>query len=168
MKGLMKSALVAAVLCLFGCRLQAQVIFNLSSTLGVGSDPNSIAVADVNGDGKADLICANYYGNSLSVLTNNGSGGFGHSNATYAVGSGRVCVTAADVNGDGKVDLISANQSADNTLTVLTNNGSGSFVFALLAGRGQRPGIGRGGGMSTGTARWTHQRELRMITRFRC
>ena len=126
----MKSALVAAVLCLFGCRLQAQVIFNLSSTLGVGSDPNSIAVADVNGDGMADLICANYYGNSLSVLTNNGSGGFVLS-GTYPVGGNPAVVTAADVNGDGKVDLICENSfSGDSTLSVLTNNGSGGFVLA--------------------------------------
>ena len=75
-----------------------------------------------------DLISANAGDNTLTVLTNNGSGGFG-SNATLNVGSYPYCVVAADVNGDGKLDLISANSTALGTLTVLTNNGSGGFGY---------------------------------------
>jgi hypothetical protein len=98
--------------------------FVLSSSPGVGNYPESVTAADVNGDGKLDLICANQGDHTLAVLTNNGSGIFG-SNATYTVGgnSALVSVVAADVNGDGKVDLISANS----VLTVLTNNGNGGF-----------------------------------------
>src|ERR1035441_9731359 len=105
----MKTIQTLIVMCVLGCQLQAQVSFNLSSSPGAGNDPNSVAAADANGDGKMDLISANYYGNSLSVLTNNGSGSFVLS-GTYPVGLGPVSVTAADVNGDGWVDLISANQ----------------------------------------------------------
>ena len=75
--------------------------------------------ADVNGDGWVDLICANYFTNTLTVLTNNGSGGFVFA-ATLTVGNGPVSVTAADVNGDGRFDLISANASSY-TLSVLVN-----------------------------------------------
>ena len=99
--------------------------FVLSSSPTVGSAPISVTAADVNGDGKMDLICANYYGGNLTVLTNNGSGGFGLSSSP-TVGSYPDSVTAADVNGDAKVDLICANYSSGN-LTVLTNNGSGGF-----------------------------------------
>jgi hypothetical protein len=84
-----------------------------------------VAVADVNGDGKPDLISANSNDGTLTVLTNNGNGGFGL-NATLTVGSAPSSVIAVDVNGDGKPDLISANAN-DGTLTVLTNNGDGSF-----------------------------------------
>src|ERR1043166_5305932 len=98
------------------------------SSLAVGANPESVASADVNGDGKLDLISANYSANTLSVLTNNGSGGFGLSSSP-AVGVQPYAVLAADVNGDGKPDLISGNFGAG-TLTVLTNNGSGAFVAA--------------------------------------
>jgi hypothetical protein len=107
----------------------------------VGNGPNAVVAADVNGDGKVDLISANWgnggSGNTLTVLTNNGSGGFG-SNATYIVGNGPSFLVAADVNGDGKVDLISANTQS-NSLTVLTNNGSGGFVLATTVPVGNGP-----------------------------
>jgi hypothetical protein len=50
--------------------------FLLSSSPSVGSQPQSVAAADINGDGKTDLISANRSPNTLSVMTNNGSGGF--------------------------------------------------------------------------------------------
>jgi len=106
--------------------------FLLASSPVVGANPQSVTVADVNGDGKLDLITANYAANTLTVLTNNGSGGFALASSP-GVGNSPDCVTAADVNGDGKPDLISANAGSlgnGNTLTVLTNNGSGGFVLA--------------------------------------
>lgn len=75
--------------------------------------------ADVNGDGLIDLISANYANNTLSVLTNDGAGGFGLA-LSPDVGGGSQSVSAADVNGDGMVDLISANQFG-NSLSVLQN-----------------------------------------------
>jgi len=91
-------------------------------------EPFSVIAADINGDGKLDLISATH-GNTLTVFTNSGSGSFG-SNATYNVGEDPISVVAADLNGDGKLDLICANQNT-NTLTVLTNDGSGSFALAF-------------------------------------
>ena len=76
----------------------------------------------MNGDGKIDLICANFSDSTLTVLTNSGSGGFDFS-ATLDVGQGPNSVTAADVNGDGLPDLISANYN-ENTLSVLLNANS--------------------------------------------
>jgi hypothetical protein len=87
----------------------------------VGNAPVCVVAADVNNDGKLDLICANEDDNTLTVLTNNGSGGFG-SYATLNAGIGPVCVVAADVNNDGKLDLICGyyGNGIGNTLTVLT------------------------------------------------
>ena len=96
----------------------------------VGTGPISVVAADVNGDGKLDLISANVYGDNtdignLSVLTNNGSGGFVLASTLItgnfgAHGNFPVSVVAADVNGDGKLDLISANEN-NNDLSVLLN-----------------------------------------------
>ncbi len=93
----------------------------------MGNAPASVISADVNGDGKADLISANYnVSGTLTVLTNNGSGGFVISSSPV-VGDAPASVTAADMNGDGRPDLIGANFGSG-TLTVLTNNGSGGCV----------------------------------------
>ncbi len=124
----MKAICALVVTFILGWQLQAQVIFKLSSSPGVGSNPDSVVAADVNGDGKMDLICANYYDYSLTVLTNNGVGGFVLS-GTYTVGGYPDPVIGVDVNKDGKVDLISVN-GQDSSLTVLTNNGSGGFVLS--------------------------------------
>ena len=103
----------------------SQVAFAPAVSYTVGVSPGSVIAADLNGDGKVDLVCANYgfhgLGNTLSVLTNNGSGVFG-SNATLNVGGQPRSVIAADVNGDGRVDLICPNGGPyANTLGVLMN-----------------------------------------------
>jgi hypothetical protein len=107
----------------------------------VSGNPLSVKAADVNGDGKLDLITAIYNTNALMVLTNNGSGGFVFASAP-TVGNWPVSVAAADVNGDGNVDLISANRN-NNTLTVLSNTpasyqasftGNGAGLRCLNAG----------------------------------
>ena len=59
-------------------------------------------MADLNGDGKADLAVAS--GTGVSVLLNNGNGTFG-APASYGSGTNPVSVAAADLNGDGKIDL---------------------------------------------------------------
>jgi hypothetical protein len=114
--------------------------FVSNATYEVGIDPQCFVAADVNGDGKVDLITANFGSDTLSVLTNNGSGGFG-SNATYQVGIQPLCVVASDINGDGWPDLITANfgSATGNSLTVLTNNGSGGFGFYATIGVDEVP-----------------------------
>jgi len=59
----------------------------------------------VGGASRKDCPSPNLDANTLSVLTNNGSGGFVLASSP-GVGSRPESVTAADVNGDGKVDLM--------------------------------------------------------------
>jgi hypothetical protein len=130
--------ILVAVAVLFALvpQLHAQVAF-APVNYGVGGRPESAIAADVNGDGKPDLICANALDDTLSVLTNNGIGGFVLA-CTLNVGGYPYSVTAADVNNDGKVDLICAN-AGENSLSVLTNDGRGGFSLSSTLGVGNFP-----------------------------
>jgi len=133
----MKPILAVIAVCVFSFQLHAQVSFVLSSSPVVGSAPQCVTAADVNGDGKVDLISASQDKSTLSVLTNDGSGHFVLASSP-AVGNQPFSAVAADVNGDSKVDLISANWGG-NTLTALTNNGGGGFVLASTLNVGSGP-----------------------------
>jgi hypothetical protein len=82
-------------------------------------------IADVNGDGKPDLIEPNYYANVVSVFLGNGDGTFQAAVNTPA-GPGPTRVTVADVNGDGIPDLAVTYYGA-NEVAVLLGNGNGTF-----------------------------------------
>jgi hypothetical protein len=92
-----------------------------------GFIPWSLATADVNGDGKPDLIVADAFNlHTLNVLTNDGTGSFGLS-STLTLSSDAPQVVTADFNGDGKVDIACVNGSS---LSVFTNDGSGHFTLS--------------------------------------
>jgi hypothetical protein len=98
--------------------------FAAQQTFATGTNPNSVTAADVNGDGKPDLIVGNSGANTVSVLLNTTAPGATSpsfaAQQTFITGVGPFSVTAADVNGDGKPDLIIANVNA-NTVSVLLN-----------------------------------------------
>ena len=50
--------------------------FQPAQSIAVGSGPNAVAVADVNGDGQPDIVTANCGANTVSVLLGNGDGTF--------------------------------------------------------------------------------------------
>ena len=47
-------------------------------SFAVGEIPYSVAIGDLNGDGRPDLATPNYSSNTVSVLLGNGNGTFGH------------------------------------------------------------------------------------------
>ena len=97
------------------------------------------AVADVNGDGKPDIIVANWWSSLGGVLLGNGDGTF-QAAVTYGSGGGyATAVAVGDVNLDGKLDLVIANcstptgnscPSREMAVGVLLGNGNGTFQSA--------------------------------------
>jgi hypothetical protein len=90
-----------------------------------GGGPVYATSADVNGDGLPDLVTANYFDGTISVLLNAGSGLF-NLKVDYAVEAGVASVLAGDLNNDGKTDLVLACRGTNNT-AVMLGNGTGAF-----------------------------------------
>jgi hypothetical protein len=83
-----------------------------------GTTPGSVLAADLNRDGKLDIVTANYGGNLLSVLLGKGDGTF-QAAQNFALGYPSA-MAVGDFNRDGWPDLAVVNPSA-NTVSVLLN-----------------------------------------------
>ena len=88
--------------------------------------PTSVAIGDLNGDGRLDLANTNEGSGTVSVFLNEGDGSFQHKRS-YGNGGDPKAVAVADLNGDRTLDLATAN-SGSNSVSVLLNIGDGSFA----------------------------------------
>src|SRR5437868_5495939 len=90
---------------------------------------HGLALADVNRDGKLDLITANNDDNDVAVLLGDGKGGFTPApGSPFAVGPSPYPLAVGDVNGDGSLDIVAPNSKpGERTVTVLLGDGKGGF-----------------------------------------
>jgi hypothetical protein len=86
---------------------------------GVGSAPNAVAVADVNGDGKPDLVTANNGTDGVSVFLGNGNGTFQPA-MSYGAGQKPFGIAAGDLDGNGLADVAVANWNSGTVTVLLT------------------------------------------------
>lgn len=106
-----------------------------------GTGLSSIAQGDFNGDGKPDLVVADYTltsgmsGTVLSVLLGKGDGTFEPA-VSYAADGYPTSVAVGDFNGDGCADLVAA---ANNGVVVLLGNGDGTFQPQVRYAAGTYP-----------------------------
>ncbi len=100
---------------------------------------STVAAADFNGDGHADLVVVNNKDTSqlgrtppanlpgsVSVLPGNGDGTF-QAPTKFALGSSPTTVAVGDFNGDGRPDFAVGN-FASQSVSVFTNTGAGNFA----------------------------------------
>ena len=92
------------------------------------SHPSSIVVADFNGDAKLDLVVANEFADSISLLAGNGAGAFS-APISFGVGDAPTGLAVGDFNGDAIPDVAVANNTAG-SVSLLLGNGAGSFSGA--------------------------------------
>jgi hypothetical protein len=105
----------------------------------VASGPVAVATADFNGDGKLDAVAVSATDNSVCVLLGNGDGTFQSPvNCNNPVGANPQDVAVGDFNGDQHPDLAVVNET-DGTVSVLLNNGDGTFANAVTYPVGQSP-----------------------------
>ena len=104
------------------------------------SMPTSVAIGDLDGDGKPELVVTNSFSNSISILKNTAHVGNIDSTSfapsiDFTTGLGPVSVAISDINGDGKPDLIVSDFDAK-TISVLKNiSTSGSITKTSFAAK---------------------------------
>jgi hypothetical protein len=106
--------------------------------------PETVAIADFNGDHKLDLAAADYFGMRVSIFLGNGDGTFQpQSDQLKFLLSNPSMIAAADLNGDGNIDLVVNDQSNNiaDAIAVLPGKGDGTFTQKL----GYRTGVIGGG-----------------------
>lgn len=105
-------------------------------TISIGGLVSDLGFADVNGDGRDDLLVLFTGFDWLMVYVQDGSGQLG-GGQHYAIGSGVYArdIAVGDVDGDGDLDVVAACLNAD-TVAVMSNDGAGAFTasgsFATL------------------------------------
>jgi hypothetical protein len=98
-----------------------------------GASGALVAVGDLNGDGKPDVVTlSDVTVGTIAVLLGNGDGTFQPA-VKYAVTKGLISVALGDFNGDGNMD---AAVTSGFGVTVLLGNGDGTFRNPLNYGAG--------------------------------
>ena len=110
---------------------------------------HGLAIADLNGDRKLDIITVNNSDNDVSIAFGDGRGGFTRGPAVFAVGPSPYPLALGDVNNDGSLDIITtatatgpmrAQQLPSSfALTLLLNDGRGGFRRSELPLRTGQP-----------------------------
>ena len=106
--------------------------YSLGSTYTLGSGPVAVALLDVNGDKKLDIVALNRADKTISILLGLGGDSF-QQQFTLPLAESPIAFAVGDFNNDGKTDLAvlgdcgTAQCSQPGTLEILDGTGDGSF-----------------------------------------
>jgi hypothetical protein len=109
--------------------LSGSISFAPKVDLNTGRAPGGLAIGDLDGDGKLDLVVANVFDGTVSVFRNTstiGSISFASRvDSTTAIGPSSIVIV--DLDGDGKPDLVVASGNT-NTVSALRNTSTGGSI----------------------------------------
>jgi hypothetical protein len=109
----------------------------VKSVFAVGAGPQGLAITDLNGDKLPDIVTANKTDNNVSVLINNGQGGF-LPQTKYKVDDGPVSVVITDLDQDGDLDIVTACYT-QGTMKAVLGKGDGQFENGASLQIGMKP-----------------------------
>lgn len=108
------------------------LVFGAINSFTTGSGVRKIAVGDIDGDGKVDIITANSSANTISILRNTSTAGNISSSSfsakvDFATGTTPYNVKVADIDADGKLDVIVPNYGS-NTVSIFKNTATSGVI----------------------------------------
>jgi gliding motility-associated-like protein len=104
--------------------------FKINSNFPAGYSPNSLAIGDINKDGKPDLAFTEIQTGRVSVLENNSlANGYSFS-LDFVSFPGAEDIAVGDLDGDGNPDLALANRANSSASLLRNQTVSGSVDFA--------------------------------------
>jgi hypothetical protein len=131
---------------------------------GPGAIPDGagpVAMTDINGDGKADIVIAGQSGFAADIFLQ--QCGFGFCDATrFAPSTGVHSLLLQDVNGDGRPDLIA--EGVNGRIDVFAGNGDGTFQTTSIGGTGTLDGTTGNGGHLIATGDFNHDGLIDALT----
>ena len=118
------------------------------SPVEAGRKPyRNLRVADLDGDGRKDIVVPNLAERGVTILSGDGRGAFrGADRPPIPAGPAPFSVAVADVDGDGKLDILVENYSGQTSdpsgdaLTFLLGDGRGGFREGPRIASGRAPG----------------------------
>ena len=91
-----------------------------AASYSTGASPRGLQAADINQDGRPDLIAANRNASTVTLLVSRSDIAGTFDELSVAAGRGSRALTIGDFNGDGRIDVATGNQD-EAAVTILTN-----------------------------------------------
>src|SRR5262249_23951938 len=109
--------------------------FDFWSAIPVSDHPLAVAIGDLDGDGRPDLVVSRNFNPSVAVLLVSGDGGF-TAGAEYPIGDHPFGVLLVDLDRDSHLDLLAGDTFGD--LSLLRGRGDGTFASPERYGTGNQ------------------------------